>query len=104
MCTCHENVHCECYASAQEYREERARQAAGSIVEHDVLDLLRDAAASASPPARRFVAAIRADPRSLDGAAVTDILATGNGIFWWSPDGAEHHAQFDAVPAIRLVA
>ncbi|SIT42226.1 hypothetical protein BN2475_340166 [Paraburkholderia ribeironis] len=103
MCICHTGERCPCYRDEAEYQAELERIAEASALEHAVLDLLHDATASASPPARRFVAAIRADPRSLDGAAVADVLVGDGGAIWWTRRGEQFTARPDRC-AIHLAA
>lgn len=89
---------CPCAQSAAAFNEDRERQARFSVVEHQVLALLRGEPIDASPRARAFAAL-------LDGADVTDILATDGGIYFWTNgDGAQHHARLDVHPALRLAA
>lgn len=102
MCICHENVRCPCYRSAREYREERARQAHASVLEHLVFAVLCDEDADVSPRATEFAMLVMADPASGNGANVADILVAGRACYWWTLDGMQHFAQLRA--AVRLAA
>ncbi|WP_233862962.1 hypothetical protein [Paraburkholderia adhaesiva] len=91
---------CGCYTSQKDFDSERALIAHCSAIEHDVLALLRDATASASPLARRLAALIDADPADLD-----DIQVYGNGLlYWWTLGGVQHSACLDSQPALRVAA
>ena len=108
MCTCAENLRCGCYRDDREYRHERARQAVGSRIEHDVLALLADPAALvASPLAIRLADQIRSRIHARDGNGVTvgDVLVIGGGVFYWvDGDGAQYFTRLDSAAVTLLAA
>ncbi|MGF6481936.1 hypothetical protein [Paraburkholderia sp. JPY419] len=106
MCSCADTDGCV-YRSEADYHEERARQAAGSAIEHDVFTRLRDPAVPVSPAALPYANLLHAQTL---GASVTDLLVTSFGLYWWW-GGREYFAALPdcAVPdaqsaALRLVA
>ena len=65
-----------------------------------MLDVLHGEIVTASPRALAFAALIRAQAA---GAAVVDVLAAGNGCYWWTGDNEQHGAMLDMHP-VRLAA